>query len=93
MTGTEKELSKRVVIKNDLGLHARPAALIAKLARNAQSKIWIERDENTVDAASVIDILTLACQKDSEITLMVDDASDTDVLNEIVDLIESGFGE
>ncbi len=93
MTGTDKGSSKRVVIKNELGLHARPAALIARTARNAQSKIWIALDKNMVDATSVIDILTLACQKGCEITLMVDDASDTNVLNDIADLIESGFGE
>jgi phosphotransferase system HPr (HPr) family protein len=93
MTGTDKGSSKRVVVKNELGLHARPAALIAKMARNARAGIWIARNKNRVDAASVIDILTLSCKKDCEITLIIDDESDADILNDIVDLIESGFGE
>lgn len=93
MTGTDKGSSRRVVVKNELGLHARPAALIARIARNAQAGIWIALNENTVDATSVIDILTLACQKNCEITLIIDDESDIDILNDIVDLIESGFGE
>lgn len=93
MTDSIKANSKSVIIKNELGLHARPAACIAKLAQNAKSKIWILKDQHKVDAASVIDILMLACLKGSEITVMIEDESDSKILMDIVDLIESGFGE
>jgi phosphocarrier protein len=45
------------------------------------------------DASSVIDLLTLACEKGSKITLKIDDPSDLEILNELVRLVESGFGE
>lgn len=93
MDNSTKKLSKQVTILNELGLHARPAALIAEVAQKAKSNVWIIRNGETVDASSIIDILTLACLKGTEITLQVDDPSDRDVLNNITALFESGFGE
>ncbi|MFO7559858.1 MAG: HPr family phosphocarrier protein [Desulfobacterales bacterium] len=82
-----------MTILNPLGLHARPAALIAEAAQKAKSKVWIIRNGEKVDASSIIDILTLACLKGTKIMLQVDDPSDKDVLNSIAALFESGFGE
>ena len=64
------------MINNELGLHARPAALIAKLAQQAESNIWIIKDGTKVDAASIIDILSLACVKGTEITLETENIND-----------------
>ena len=87
------ELSKNVIIINELGLHARSAAKIAKLAQNAKSTVWLIRGEEKVDASSILDVLTLACSKGSKITLKVNNQSDIDILNRIVDLVEKGFEE
>ncbi len=88
-----KELSRNIVLTNKLGLHARPAAMIAELAKNAKSKVWITKGDDKVDASSVIDIMTLACMNGTEITLQVGDASDIDILKKIIGLFEKGFGE
>ncbi len=84
---------RHLIIMNELGLHARPAAQIAELAKKAICKVWIARDGEKVDASSIIDILTLACSKGTEIILQIDDQSDVELLDEISELIESGFGE
>ena len=86
-------LAKDVPIKNELGLHARAAAKIAEIAQNANSKVEIIRDDEEADATSVIDMLTLACAKGSNITVKIDSQSDIEILNRIVTLVESGFGE
>lgn len=87
------KVSKDVVISNELGLHARSAASIAKKAQKADSKIWIEKDGAKVDASSILDMLTLECSCGSKITLTLDDQKDMAIFNEIVELIETGFGE
>ena len=69
-------LSKDVVVINELGLHARSATRIATLAQQATSGVWVIRGAARADATSVVDILTLACEKGSTITLKVDDPSD-----------------
>ncbi len=86
-------MTRDVIIINELGLHARSAAGIAKIAQNAKSKVWIIKDGQKVDASSIIDILTLACTKGSKITLKIDNRSDNDVLDAIVELAERGFEE
>jgi len=93
MSVSDKELSREVIIVNELGLHARSAGKIAKLAQNAQSTIWLIKDNEKVDASSIIDMLTLACEKGSKILLTVDSKSDIHILNNITALVERGFEE
>jgi len=88
-----KPTSTEVIIVNELGLHARSAAMITAIARNAVSNIWITKDGHRVDASSVLDILTLACEKNTKITISVENSSDIPILKDIQLLIESGFGE
>ena len=93
MNESPNRFSKDVIVINPLGLHARAAAKIAKLVKNGKSKIWIIKDGEKVDASSVIEILTLACAQGSKITLKIENQSDSSILNDLVQLIESGFGE
>ncbi|NNK84639.1 MAG: HPr family phosphocarrier protein [Desulfobacterales bacterium] len=93
MVKTDIEFSKKVVIVNELGLHARSAAKIAQLAQNAKSTIWVIKDRDKVDASSIIDVLTLACPKGSKIELSADSQVDIDIINDIIALIERGFEE
>lgn len=93
MNEAESQITKDTVIINELGLHARSAAKIAQLAQNAKSGIWVQKDNETVNAKSIIDILTLACEKGTRIHIVIDDAADLDILNSIIELVETGFGE
>ena len=82
-----------MTVTNELGMHARVAAKIAELALQATAKLWITKDNQKVDAASIIDILSLCGTKGSCITLTVDEAADIDILNRIEALVKNGFGE
>lgn len=93
MNRPESELQRPVMIVNELGLHARSAAKIAEVAQNAKHKIWIARDAESVDAASIIDLLTLGCAKGTEIVVCIENSADQPILNQIIDLVEAGFGE
>ena len=88
-----KGLFRNIVIINDLGLHARAAAKVSRIAQNAAANIWMAKDGERIDAASVVDILTLAGSKGSKIRIEIEDPSDSAILDEIVSLIEDGFGE
>ena len=85
--------SRQVLIQNELGLHARIAAGIAKVAQLANSNVWMIKGRDKVNAASVIDLLTLACPKGSTVSLTIDDGSDMKILNRIVEMMERGFEE
>jgi phosphotransferase system HPr (HPr) family protein len=93
MIKSAPELSREVVIRNELGLHARSAAKIAEIAQNSKAGVWVKKDAEKADASSIVDILTLACEKGSKITLIIEDKADRPILEGIANLIETGFGE
>ena len=84
---------KVATIKNELGLHARSAAQIARIAGDSAANVWLKKDDKMADASSIIDILTLACEKGTKIAIIIEDLADINILDAIVDLIESGFWE
>ena len=86
-------LQREVEIVNELGLHARTAGMIARIARTAAGKVWIIKDGAQVDAADILDILSIACAKGSRIVFAVDDPADETILNTLVALTERGFEE
>ncbi len=85
--------SRTLRIVNELGLHARSAAKLAKLAGQASGGVWIMVNDDTADATSILDILTLACPVGTEITVSIDDEADLNTLDRITALVRSGFGE
>ena len=93
MHNSSESLSKGVIITNELGLHARPAAMIARLAKTARDEVWIVQDHQTVDASSIIDILSIGCEAGSRITIKINNVSDKEVLDAIIKLVETGFEE
>ncbi len=93
MIDEEPNKTRVTSIKNELGLHARSAARIAAIARNAVAGVWIQKDDQKADASSIIDILTLAGTKGTKIKIIIEDLADLTILNALADLFDSGFGE
>ena len=93
MAQKEQELQKVTYIINELGLHARSAAQIAAIAQNAKGSVWVMKDDHRADATSIMDLLTLVCEKSTKIRIIIEDPADADILNSIVRLVDNGFGE
>jgi len=93
MVKKEPILHKAVTIRNELGLHARSASQIAQIAMNAKGNVWLSKNEEKADATSIMDMLTLVCEKGTKIRIIIEDPADTEILNAIVDLVDNGFGE
>jgi len=93
MTNPGSKLTRQVTVNNQLGLHARSAAKIAKLAGRSKAAVWIQKGNAKADASSILDILTLECEKGSKITVGIENKSDSDILEAVVELVKGGFGE
>ena len=93
MRKSKPTLSRDAVIVNEFGLHARSAAKIAELANRSMAPVWLQKGEHKADASSVVDILTLACGKGTKISIRIENKSDFSLLQDIMELVESGFGE
>ena len=89
----KENLSSTITIKNILGIHARPAAKIAEIVKNAKQNVWISTQNNKVDAESIIDILSLGAAQGTKIVIEVEIHEDIAILTKLYNLIESRFGE
>lgn len=88
-------LEDKVKIINPLGLHARAAAQLVRLASRFQSNIKLFRTDNNViaDAKSILSVLTLAAAKGTELKLKIDGNDEQEAFQSICEIIANGFGE
>lgn len=83
------------LIKNKLGLHARPAALFVQVVSKFNGKVQVIKNGEQVDGKSIMGLLTLAAEYGSKIRVIVDGVQDkeNEILDKISELIENKFGE
>lgn len=84
---------RTLILKNELGLHARAAAMMVNAASKYKATILFERDGQEVEGKSILGILTLACPKGSSIIVKAEGEDALEALNELEELIEKKFGE
>lgn len=83
------------MIVNPLGLHARAAAQLVRLAGRFSSRILITRRESGVvaDAKSLLSLLTLAASVGTPLEISVEGTDEADALASLEKLFASGFNE
>ncbi len=88
-------LLARIKIVNQLGLHARAAAQLVRLAATFSSKIILKRvdDEVYADAKSILSVLTLAASKGTELDLEITGDDQDAAMKAVEELFANGFGE
>ena len=59
-------------LKDELGLHARPAGLLVKEVKNFQSKVTLEKDGKSVDASRLMAVMGMGVKKDQTVTVKVE---------------------
>jgi len=86
-------ITKEVVIKNQVGLHARPATFFIQKANEFKSSIWVEKEERRVNAKSLLGVLSLGIIKGTAITSIADGADEDAAIATLAELIDSDFLE
>ncbi len=82
-----------VEVKNRAGLHTRPAAVLVKLASEFKSEITLIRDGFSINAKSIIGVMTLAAEQGCKLILQTDGEDEQDALTTIKKFFDSGFDE
>ena len=85
--------TQEIVVKNEVGLHARPATFFIQKANEFKSSVWVEKDERRVNAKSLLGVLSLGIVKGTSISLIADGADEKEAVAALVELIENNFGE
>lgn len=88
-----KKIERDIVIKNKLGIHARPAALFVQLANRFQSDIILSKDSDEVNAKSIIGIMTLAANFGSKLKIAAEGDDADEAVEALVKLCNDKFGE
>ena len=86
-------ISAEVTIINKLGLHARPATRLVKLASSGKAQVTIIKDEQRVNAKSILGVMLLQAEQGSRITIEVDGEEEGKLLEKILELVRNKFGE
>jgi len=85
--------SRKVTIRNELGLHARAATRLVECANRYASEIWLSNEQKRVDGKSILGLLTLAAGPGMSVIIETQGRDESDALSALAELIESGFGE
>ena len=84
---------KDIEVKNQVGLHARPATFFIQKANEFKSSIWVEKEERRVNAKSLLGILSLGIVGGANIRIIADGSDEQLAVDGLVKLVESGFAE
>ena len=85
--------SKDVEVKNQVGLHARPATFFIQKANEFKSSIWVEKEDRRVNAKSLLGVLSLGIMGGTTIRILAGGSDEEQAVEELVKLVESGFAE
>ena len=85
--------SKEVVVKNQVGLHARPATYFIQKANEFKATIWVEKEERQVSAKSLLGVLSMGIVRGTTINIKAEGVDEEAAVNSLVELINSDFEE
>ena len=86
-------IEKILTVRNRAGIHARPAALIAQTANKFASEVLLEKDSASVNAKSIMGVITMAAGYNTTLTLKTNGADEQEAADAIYNLFESKFEE
>ena len=82
-----------VEVCNQRGLHARASARFCEAASGFDAAVTVEKDGQSVDACSLMDLLMLGAAKGSTLTIRAEGADAEEAVAVLTALTEGGFGE
>ena len=86
-------IKAEVRIINKLGLHARPAQKLVKIASISKSQVMVIKNGQRVNARSILGVLLLQAEQGSKITIEVTGEDEEQVLTDLLNLINNKFDE
>jgi len=76
-------IEKRLIIQNEQGLHARPAAIFVQIANKYESDIVVKKGRQEVNGKSIMGLLTLAAEKGARLYIRVNGPDAKNAIEEL----------
>jgi phosphocarrier protein len=86
-------IEKDCTVRNKMGLHARPAALIVQTANKFPCDVTLMKDGQNVNGKSIMGVLMLAAAQGTTVTVKTEGEQAKQCSDAIVELFDKGFNE
>lgn len=86
-------IQEKIKIKNKLGIHARPATLLAQEAGKFKSEIFIAKDGIEVNAKSIMGIMMIAAEQGCVLNLTISGEDEKEAAKALKDIFNKIFEE
>lgn len=80
---------RKVIVENETGLHARPAASLVQFVKNYSGEVKIIKEGKEANAKSIFNVMSLGIAKGTEIELVIDGEDDEKFADQLVDFIKN----
>jgi len=84
-------MEKKAIVKNETGIHARPALTVVKEASKFKSEVLIVKDGNEYNAKSIVAIMCMAAVKNEELIIKTSGVDEEAAAVAMVKIIEEGL--
>lgn len=84
-------ITKKVTVKNEAGLHARPSSVLVKTASKFKSDFYIRMYGYKVNGKSILGVMTLAAESGAEMELILDGPDEKEAAEILTELFEKKF--
>ncbi|GAB3276734.1 dihydroxyacetone kinase phosphoryl donor subunit DhaM [Parasphingorhabdus pacifica] len=92
-TAEPEQVHEELELRNEVGLHARPAAMLARTVADMRADVTVSLGDNSADAASVLDIMGLGARKGDRIAVRAGGPDAREAVRRIVELAQRNFDE
>ena len=82
-------ITKKVIVKKETGLHARPGSAVVDIALQFQSDISLKKGEKVINAKEVLEILSADINFNDEITIEANGVDEEEAVKALVEYIGS----
>lgn len=82
-----------LIVKNQKGIHTRPAAVLVKTAAKFSSDFTIIKDGISINGKSIIGVMSLAAEEGAELTVRIEGGDEKEAFEAIKNVFERGFDE
>ena len=84
--------TRKVIVLNPAGLHARPSLAVVKAVRGSQSRVEVRTARQTVDAADILQLLGLGAAQGTELVFSATGPDAEEVLDTLAEMFTDRFG-
>lgn len=88
----QRLVQRTAIVRNQPGIHARPAALFVKKAGEFESEIFVALGDLEVNGKSIMGVMMLAAEAGAELRISATGPDEKRAVEALVELIDTRFG-